>query len=226
MWLLLPHSMSINRGKEQGHQMHSAYNIALFQQSLHSFIHSFIHPTTNKSLDQKKQRWRQLRVMERELERHLFVDAPPSAWFDDWRNCWWADSFHCCGVSLFFRLHSVLLEVKLRTGGGGGSQYGENRICPWEVRMGPGAGLKMAWLRGGPCRRWWCAWWAVAAARSASGLEEAAAAIAAAMARGLGRRPAPNALVKSYTKRNIMTQWYHIVIWHTVNCMQAHLNFN
>lgn len=71
---------------------------------------------------------------------------------------------------------------------------------PCVVRMGPGAGLRMAWLRGGPCNKWW--WWcgAGAAARNASGLEEAAAAMAAATARGLGRRPAPRALVRSLEK--------------------------
>ncbi len=76
MWLLLPHSMSINRGKKQGHQIHSAYDIALFQQSLHSFI----HPPTNKSLDLNKWRWRRrLRVKERGLERqsHLLRGCAP-----------------------------------------------------------------------------------------------------------------------------------------------------
>lgn len=79
-------------------------------------------------------------------------------------------------------------------------QYGEKRMGPCVVRMGPGAGLRMAWLRGGPCSRWWCGWGAGAAARSASWLEEAAAAMAAATARGLGRRPAPRALVRSLEK--------------------------
>lgn len=62
--------------------------------------------------------------------------------------------------------------------------------------MGPGAGLKMAWLRVGPCKRWWCGCGAGAAARRASGFVEAAAAMAAATAKGLGNRPAPNALVR------------------------------
>ena len=69
--------------------------------------------------------------------------------------------------------------------------------------MGPGAGLRMAWLRGGPCNRWWwwwCGWGAEAAARRASGFDEAAAAIAAATAKGLGRSPAPKALVRSLEK--------------------------
>ncbi len=218
MWLLLPHSMSINRGKKQGHQIHSAYDIALFQQSLHSFI----HPPTNKSLDLNKWRWRRrLRVKERGLERqsHLLRGCAP------FYLVWWLT------LLLMGRFLSLLWcftifsssqcafggeapdWLWLARGGWGRSQYGENRIGPCEVRMGPGAGLKMAWLRGGPCRRWWCGWWAEAAARRASGLEEAAAAIAAATARGLGRRPAPNALVRSYMKINIMTQRYHIVIW-------------
>lgn len=79
-------------------------------------------------------------------------------------------------------------------------QYGEKRMGPCVVRMGPGAGLRMAWLSGGPCNRWWCGWGAGAAARRASGLEDAAAAIAAATARGLGRSPAPKALVRSLEK--------------------------
>lgn len=141
--------------------------------------------------------------------------------------------------TIFFGLHSVLLEVRLQTGCDwlrgeegmwGGSQYGENRIGPCDVRMGPGAGLKMVWLRGGPCRRWWCGWWVGAAARRASWLEEAAAAIAAAIARGLGKRPAPNALVRSCMKRK-MPQQYHTVIWYpfikdNFYCMQQHLNCN
>lgn len=53
--------------------MHSAYDIALFQQSLHSFI----HPPTNKSLDpNKRRRRRRLWVMERGLERQ----SPPPLW--------------------------------------------------------------------------------------------------------------------------------------------------
>lgn len=79
-------------------------------------------------------------------------------------------------------------------------QYGEKRIGPWVVRMGPGAGLRMAWLRGGPCNKWWCGWGAGAAARSASWFEDAAAAIAAATAKGLGKSPAPKALVRSLEK--------------------------
>ncbi len=66
--------------------------------------------------------------------------------------------------------------------------------------MGPGAGLRMAWLRGGPCNRWWCGWGAGAAARRASGFDDAAAAIAAATAKGLGKSPAPKALVRSLEK--------------------------
>lgn len=66
--------------------------------------------------------------------------------------------------------------------------------------MGPGAGLRMAWLRGGPCNRWWCGCGAGAAARRASGFEEAAAAIAAATAKGLGKSPALKALVRSLEK--------------------------
>ena len=67
--------------------------------------------------------------------------------------------------------------------------------------MGPGAGRRMAWLSGVPWRRWWwwwaCGWGEGPAARRARWLEEAAAAMAAATARGLGRRPAPRALVRS-----------------------------
>lgn len=68
--------------------------------------------------------------------------------------------------------------------------------------MGPGAGRRRAWLRGGPCSRW--AWgWAGPAARRASGLEDAATAIAAATARGLGRRPAPRAFGRSLVKDRV-----------------------
>lgn len=111
-------------------------------------------------------------------------------------------SIAVCWSCLF--LHSVLFEWLFLTGRSQTvmCQYGEKRIGPWVVRMGPGAGLRMAWLRGGPCNRWWwwCGWGAGAAARSASWFEDAAAAIAAATAKGLGKSPAPKALVRSLEK--------------------------
>lgn len=100
--------------------MSDTYNIALFQQSLHLSI----HPPTNKSLKPNKRRWRTavkggekrvgtpvapsfviaptLRPLLLGLMIDVVVDEPILVI---------SVMFH-----YFFRLHSVLLEVRLRTG--------------------------------------------------------------------------------------------------------------
>lgn len=76
----------------------------------------------------------------------------------------------------------------------GQHQYGEKRMGPCAVRMGPGAGRKSGCVRGGPCSRD-----GVGAGRSVRGVE-AAAAKAAATARGFGSNPAARDLGSSLEK--------------------------
>lgn len=94
----------------------------------------------------------------------------PSAHLDDWFYCWWVDSCHCCGVALFFSwiLHSVLLEVRLRTGcdwlrGSGVESVRREEDLPVWGAYGPGSWSQdgvakgwtlqevMMWMVGGTC---------------------------------------------------------------------------
>lgn len=76
----------------------------------------------------------------------------------------------------------------------GQHQYGEKRMGPCAVRMGPGAGRRSGCVSGGPCNSG-----GVGAGRSVKGVE-AAAAMAAATASGLGSNPAASDLGSSLGK--------------------------